>query len=203
MNNPEKFLENIKNIDKRIKSLKQREIQLANLSEEQNELFDKLRKGYEYIRIIDNRYEDEVVTQESFKNYLIRIEEDYKNSKNENKESDLRSFEQYLSSKISLFGNRWNSICKYKSLWFSDLGKLRDSEKELLEKKYFNLKKLADKISNSEWKTNAESIFQKHNEIVIEQQKYIQALEEQQNELESIYRKREELYELAVEQFSK
>ncbi len=203
MNNPEKLLENSKSIGKRIKSLKQREVQLASLSEEQNELFEKLRQGYKYLGIIDNSYDDEDITQQLFKSYIIRIEEDYQNSKNGNKDDELRNFEQYISSKISLLGNRWNSICQYKKLWFAELGKLRNSEEELIGKQYINLEKLVGKISDSEWKTNAENIFHKHGEIVVEQQKHILALEKQQNELESIYREREELHELAVEQFLK
>lgn len=194
-------------IETRDEILWKREKALGELMAEHNEKFEKLRKGYVKLGVINEiqfEYSEPMILvkfQKEMELMQERFESINKNPKTiEEKNIFHNELEKYIADMIILYSRRWNTIISYKNLWRQERSELR--KKELgLEKEYIALEKLDEKTSKSKWMELAENLFNKHIPLIEEQKKRLLLEEEQQNELESILKSREQLFKLAEQLF--
>ncbi len=186
----------IDNLDDRGIELTNKELALKKPVEDQNEKFEKLRKGYASLNLIDEEIDFTPITRELFKIELDRLKNKYSISNSELKytKEDRDNIEKYFSELIPLYTYRWITICQYKKIWKLRRVELRKQENLLLENEYKNLRNTKTEINQISWKEQAKKVFTSHTILIEEQEKLITSEEDLQIELESIYRLKEEIF---------
>jgi len=201
------------NIDQRLNLLDNREIKMTERElvleiplSEQNERFEKLRKGYVSLKLIENEVENEFkpLTRDLFLQtyndlnikYNVLSEVDYK------KEEYRDNIEQYLVELIPLIQNRWNSICGYKRLWKSRRLEIRQKVFNLFAS---DLKELSEEINNndqSKWLEKANLTFLTLDKLIKDEEDLLTTTESLQTELEELFKQREEIFVIAHNLFA-
>lgn len=114
----------------------------------------------------------------------------------------IKDQERIIAKQITLFTNRWNSICELKKLWRNRRVEYRNSEILLIENEFSQLDKLKRNITKESFIEKVESLFTEYIKLIEEQEKLITAEEDLQKELDQLILMREEKFNLAIKYLS-
>ncbi|MFZ4724293.1 MAG: hypothetical protein ACOYMD_02500 [Paludibacter sp.] len=193
----ENIQQRLDQLDNREIKLTERELTLEMPLSEQNERFEKLRKGYVSLRLIENEAENEFqpLTRDTFELMLKILKNKYNIDDIQlEKLDDRNKVEQYFTELIPLIQNRWSSICGYKRLWKERRIGYRQAINTLLDN---DIRKLAENIDandQSKWINNVEIIFSKLDKLIKDIEDLLTSTESLQTELEDIFKQREEIF---------
>jgi hypothetical protein len=196
------------NLDARDKNLGERGQSVLRILNEHNIRFEKLRKGYVALGLVNDKDSDqfEPIVQNVFDEEFEAIRVDYENIINGKSEIHEDVFavndasEKYISDLLTLTSNRWNTIIGFMKLWKNERLKLRESQLKLLED-LKALEKQDKSLEDTKLLAQATLALEKQLHLIEEQEMKITIEEEQQNELEYLIELREWLYSMAVKLF--
>lgn len=178
-----------------------REEDLNKKTEQQNDVFEKLRKGYEFSGH-EIGTETAQMNLEELREELVALEDKFRQI-NSNASGDkydvIKEKERLIIRLVELTVLRWNSLSESRNKWRLERLVIQSQEKVLLEDEYIKLNKLPKE--DPLYQKRAEPIYKMHHHLLNEQEKIIDQEEIALQELEDIHSIRKQLYDIAVELF--
>lgn len=184
-------------MDERDKKLSERELALDKPVSEQNERFEKLRKGYVSLRLINDDTETEFQpsTRDTFELMLKILKNKYNiDTIQLEKLDDRNKMEQYFAELIPLIQNRWSSICGYKRLWKERRVEIKNNILSLINADLNELLTCKNSFEPTKWLEKANLLFSSLDKLIKEEEDLITLSESLQTELEDLFKQRDEIF---------
>jgi len=195
----------LQEIESRESSLTERELALNLPLTEQNERFEKLRKGYVSLKLIEDNFEYEFkpTTRESFMSQIRGLQLNYGIDRLSLEDtSDRDKIEKYFSELIPLIQVRWSSIGGYKRLWKSRRIEYQKEINSLLDTDMKKLAENIDAIDQSKWVESVDIVFAKLEKLVNDIEDLLTSTESLQTEMEDLFKLREDIFVKAHKLFA-
>ena len=184
-------------IESRENAITDREIALNLPLAEQNDRFEKLRKGYVSLKLIEEELarEFQPITGETFQSLKERLQTKYNIDRLRfDNILDRDKIEKYFSELIPLIQTRWSSICGYKRLWKN---RRIDYQQQIDKLLNVDMKKLAeniDAIYQSKWIESVDIVISKLDKLIQDIEDLLTSTESLQTEMEELFKLRGDIF---------
>jgi hypothetical protein len=194
----------LQKIESRENAITDREKALNLPLAEQNDRFEKLRKGYISLKLIEEELASEFqpITRETFLSLLGSFQIKYGIDRLRfDNILDRDKIERYFSELIPLIQTRWSSICGYKRLWKNRRIEYQQQIDTLLNNDMKKLAESIDAIDQSKWIESVDIVISKLEKLIQDIEELLTSTESLQTEMEELFKLREDIFAMAHKLF--